>query len=121
MNNYNKSDNIICQDIGYLQYRDKKYNDNIFIQQMNNNQKWCLRNIDDENKLFVKEKTNVLNLKCNYNKNNHKTYPLCPDMKYSDYLLYPCDITDYKNYLVYDDTKKCSKRHQALNNMTKRK
>jgi hypothetical protein len=113
-----QSDYMVCKDVGFLQYSDKKYNDLIFTQTMDNTQKWCIRNIDNENKLFATDKLNGIYFnkydqsKWNYN---------CPDMVYSEYLLTPCQHVDYKNYMVGDKTKKCSKRHQALNNWTKRK
>lgn len=111
----NMSDQISCREICMLRYKDKKQNDDIYIQQLSNTQKRCIK---DNNIIIGKNsKTIFYNPPSNYEKNNYCPFPL----KYEDYLLKPCDTVSHRNYIIFDEHKKCSKRHQLLNNNTKRK
>lgn len=114
----NISDQMSCREICMLRYKDKKQNDTIYIQQLSNTQKRCIK----DNNIFIgkNSKTIFYDPSSNYTKNSCVNY--CPfPLQYKDYLLRPCDTVSYKNYIVFDDHKKCSNRHQLLNNITKRK
>lgn len=128
MNNQNisNSDSMICNNSGYLLYKDNKQNNDIFKENMSNTQKFCIRNIDNENKMFLNEssKKAICNDIIKTRGNNSTAIPKinCPNKNdFDNYLLIPCQKPNYKNYLVFNDQKTCSKRHQMFNNLTKRK
>lgn len=126
--NQTLSDNIICNDWMYNQYKFKKNNDLEFINQFTKSVPDSIRDIDSETNLRF------------FNKNNHclqgvidrggNNVRKCEDYgKYSpynmqDFLLIPCTQSTYKNYLMTDDFKTCSKSHWpkcVFDNNTKRK
>ena len=124
-----KSDHMLCTNNAYLQYKDKKLNDGLFVQQMSRPRDMCLRDVDRENNLWISESSRKAvcfpmlptrggNVGC-------EPYRPCPKIytnyNLNDFLLVPCPKSTYKNYLAFDDKKMCSKSHQALNNWTKRR
>lgn len=124
-----KSDYMLCTNTGYLLYQHRKENDDLFKQQMMNTSKVCLRDMEKESDLFLRGSSRVAVCTPMVNsRGNSGCEPVrpCPTPVYSQYLLnefllVPCPKNTYKNYLVYDDHKICSKSHQVLNNWTKRK
>ncbi len=124
-----RSDHLLCTNSAYLQYKDKKMNDGLFVQQMSRPRDMCLRNIDNENRLFLtpssREYTCSKFLASRGGNEGCEPNVPCPKLytKYNmnDFLLVPCPKNTYKNYLVFDDKKTCSKTHQILNNWTKRR
>ena len=124
-----KSDHMLCTNSAYLHYKDKKANDGLFVQQMSRSRNMCLKDIDRESDFLKMESSRIAtsfpmlptrggNVGC-------ELYRPCPKIytnyNLSDFLLVPCPKNTYKNYLVFDDKKMCSKSHQALNNWTKRR
>ena len=108
-----KSDKMLCTNSAYLHYKDQAYNDIIFMRQMKNN--GCISPdalINTENALKIKQSSRIatctrrepIEFKCT-----------------NEFLLTPCPKNTYQNYMVYDDVKMCSKSHQILNNVTRRK
>jgi hypothetical protein len=127
------SDSMLCTNSAYLHYKDQKTNDSLFLQQMSLTRPVSVRDIQKENTLFITQSEKVVsdcpgsgemmrtrggNVGCEPTK-------ACPTLytKYNmgEFLLTPCPKNTYKNYIVFDDTKMCSKTHQVLNNWTKRK
>jgi len=140
--NLEKSDYMLCTNSAYLQYKDKKQNDETFVEQMSQTQQWCIRDIDIESKFFIDNSKATKQATCTpliyqrggsaYNCEPDKTCSdstcsstACPDeyLKYKikDFLLIPCKKNTYKNYQIFNDKIQCSKSHQMLNNWTRRK
>lgn len=125
-----KSDTILCNNHAYLIYKDRQFNDRQFLTQITQTKPECIRDIEKESKMFIVENSkkaecsDMLNTRGG-NANNCELPKNCPnyDSSYylNNFLLVPCKKPTYKNYLVYDDKKQCSARHQILNNVTKRK
>lgn len=125
-----KSDYMLCTNTAHLHYNDRKFNDGLFVQQMSKTRPMCVRNIDTENSLFVTPSTRVATCQNSLlvrggNSINCEPSRPCPKLytnyNMNEFLLVPCPRNTYKNYLVFDDKKTCSKSHQILNNWTKRK
>lgn len=124
-----RSDHLLCTNSAYLQYKDKKMNDGLFIQQMSKSRNMCLRNIDNENNLFLtpssREYTCSKFLASRGGNEGCESNVPCPKLytnyNMNEFLLVPCPKNTYKNYLVFNDKKTCSKSHQILNNWTKRR
>lgn len=124
-----KSDFMLCNNSAYLHYKDQKVNDHIFVQQMSRTRPMCIRSIDTENNFFMTPSSR--NAVCNNFLTNRggnigcEPKKPCPKLftsyNINEFLLVPCPKNTYKNYVIFDDTKQCSKSHQVLNNWTKRK
>ena len=112
----NKSDQMLCTNSAYLHYKDQSYNDSIFMRQMQKG--GCIspdRIISEESRLKIKPFSRMADgVSCTPRK-------LAPFKCTNEFLLVPCPKNTYRNYMVYDDEKMCSKSHQILNNMTRRK
>jgi hypothetical protein len=128
LNDLEKSDNILCKNTGYLSYQHIKENDTLFRQQMQNTVPRCLRDVGNESKMFLNMSSKVAicsQLINNRGKSCPEPSKTCPSLysayTLNDFLLVPCPKNTYKNYLVFDDKKTCSKSHQILNNWTRRK
>lgn len=124
-----KSDHMLCTNSAYLHYKDKKLNDGIFVAHMSNPRDMCLRDIDRENSLWITESSRKAtcfpmlptrggNEGCEPDRPCPKIYT---NYNLNEFLLIPCPKPTYRNYLVFNDKKMCSKSHQALNNWTKRR
>lgn len=124
-----KSDYMLCNNSAFLHYKDKKTNDGMFVQQMSKTRPMCIRDIDAENAMFITPSSrNAVcnpflsdrggNVGCEPNRQCPKLYT---QYNMNEFLLVPCPKNTYKNYLVFDNKKTCSKSHQILNNWTKRK
>jgi hypothetical protein len=111
-----KSDRMLCTNSAYLHYKDQSYNDSIFVRQMQN--KGCAspdQIINAESALKIKPSSRIADgVSCTPRK-------LAPFKCTDDFLLVPCRKNTYQNYMVYDDEKMCSKSHQILNNLTRRR
>lgn len=124
-----RSDFMLCTNSAYLHYKDQKFNDSIFVQQMSRTRPQCIRNIDNENNMYITQSSRLItcNNFINSRGGNVGCEPVkpCPEILTSynipDFLLIPCPKNTYKNYQVFDEHKQCSKSHQILNNWTKRK
>lgn len=128
LNNLERSDFMLCNNSALLHYKDQYSNDSIFVQQMSNPQKWCLKNIDTDSKFKIQVDSRIATYTPLINKRgsiNCEPIVKCPKLYTSynmaDFLLIPCPKNTYKNYQVFDEHKQCSKSHQILNNWTKRK
>lgn len=124
-----RSDQLLCTNSAFLHYKDKKQNDGLFMQQMSRPRDMCLRDIDKENRFFITPSSREYtcspmmasrggNVGCEPEVKCPKLYT---NYNMNEFLLVPCPKNTYKNYLVFDDTKMCSKTHQLLNNWTKRR
>jgi hypothetical protein len=125
-----QSDVMLCNNSAFLHYKDAKVNDGLFMQQMSVTRPTCIRSLDLENKMFVtpSSRFSVCNPylskrggnMCNQEPN--KPCPTFDNYNLSEFLLVPCMKPTYKNYPVINEKGElCSKRHQVLNNWTKRK
>lgn len=130
--NQTLSDNIICNDRMYNQYKFVRNNDLVFINQFTKSVPDSIRDIDSETNLRNSHLTNKNHclqgaISRGNNNNNRECIQTCKDYgKYTpynmqDFLLFPCEKSTYKNYLMTDDLKTCSKSHQMFDNNTKRK
>jgi hypothetical protein len=110
------SDKMLCTNSAYLHYKDQAYNDAIFMLQMRHG--GCVSPcelIERENGLKITQSSRLAdNVSCTP---RESTGFKCTN----EFLLTPCPKNTYQNYMVYDDKKMCSKSHQILNNMTRRK
>ncbi len=130
MHNLDKSDYMLCTNSVYLQYKDRKTNDGIFVSQMSRTRPQCIRDIDKENNLFITASSRVttcgklLDARGGNSLGCEPVLP-CPNLfgaySLNEFLLVPCQKNTYRNYQVFDDVRQCSKSHQVLNNWTKRK
>lgn len=129
MSELNKSDHMLFINEAYLQYKDMKENDILFRQQFSKSQARCLKEIDNESHMRYIEsaKLSLCDDLLNTRGGNANNVPLqeClnPYSPYNiqEYLLIPCTKNTYNNYIVSDQEKVCSKRHQTFNNLTKRR
>lgn len=133
MTNLEKSDSILCGFLTYNQFKWRKNNDRIFNLQMDE----CPRNkCTLDSSLETKLKFSKLPRDCEINDgilfrggNSMGREPphFCKGFQcyngyhLSDFLLTPCPINTWKNYIIVDDCHGCSKRHQFFMNITKRK
>jgi hypothetical protein len=126
------SDAILCNNLTYHDYLHRKDNDRAFCWRMNG----CIlpdkKPIDVESHLWKKEKEAMCGEIMNIRAGNAKDY-ICPHPtatvgydnmssapNMNDYLMVPCRINTYRNYIACDDKKCCSIRHQMFMNHTKR-
>lgn len=129
------SDNILCTNMKYHDFYEKKKNDLAFCWQMNG----CVlpeeKVIDRETRLWRGSKGADCSLDLYKTRAGNSKSPYCNDGKYDmpaqgydnynnyalkDYLLIPCMQNTFRNHLSCDDKKCCSVRHQLFMNMTKR-
>lgn len=124
-----KSDQMLCTNSAYLHYKDKKNNDSIFVHQMSRTKNMCVRDVGLEAALqmTMSSRNAVCFPSLTSRGGNVGCEPVkpCPKLYTSynmqEFLLIPCPKNTYKNYLVFDEKKTCSKTHQILNNWTKRR
>jgi len=126
----NQSDQMLFVNDAYLKYRDMKQNDILFRQQFSRTNNTCFKNVDVERDIQVKPSSKIPIIDesfINRGGNAHNNEPKyeCPNpyspYTLNEYLIVPCPRNTYKNYLIGDAKKICSKSHQILNNWTKRK
>jgi hypothetical protein len=125
-----KSDEMLFTNISYLHLKDKRTNDQQFIYQMSQPQNRCVRNIELEDRLW-KDTFNEKKPFCSRQIDNRGNNAGCErnincpkpmtDYQMKEWLLIPCACTDHLNYLIQDDKKICSRKHQFFKNVTKRK
>ena len=129
MDDLQKSDTMLLTNHAYLQYKDLKQNDMLFQKHFSQTLPRCLKAIDRETefRLLRSMKIPQCTPAITSRGGNTGREPLrpCPSI-YSSYslnefLLVPCPTPTYKNFLVMDGDKVCTKSHQMLNNWTKRK
>jgi hypothetical protein len=114
------SDRMLCTNNAYLHYKDEFYNNSIFMRQMQNGGAAGVcasqsKIINAENALKIKPSSRLAdNVSCT----PRESAPFkCTD----DLLLVPSRKNTYQNYIICDNNKICSKSHQILNNMTRRR
>ena len=127
-----RSDFMLKTNIESLQFRHISENDKAFDYQMSRTAPRCFVDRAFESRLLndnYKVRTPYCD-GCTANRGgNHpgcEIYKSCPHPEYSKYylgefLMVPCPKPTYKNYIVCDTDKCCSKRHQLFKNLTKRK
>lgn len=129
MSSIEQSDTMLCTNSAFLHYKDSHVNDGLFMQQMSKTRPMCIRSLDTENTMFItpSSKFAVCNDYLSKRGGNTCGEPVRPCASFdayhlSEFLLVPCPTPTYKNYLVTNQQGNiCSKRHQFLNNWTKRK
>jgi hypothetical protein len=123
-----QSDAILCRNVENLQFQHKKETDGSFMNAFFPSVPCGIRDIREEYKLWT-ETFGTRPATCDENimtrgGNNHGYYGgFNPDIlnKNCELLLDPCSQNTFKNYLVGDDKKICSLKHQTFNNITKRR
>ena len=108
-----KSDRMICTNNAYLHYKDQASNDFIFARQMRHNK--CPETRPDADSLLRIQPSSRI-ATC-----DSLRRPAAAMSCKNEFLLDPCFKPTYQNYMVYDDEKQCTKLHQILNNMTRRR
>jgi hypothetical protein len=125
------SDNMICNNVAYNAYKWKKQNDLIFYKQMDmpqninfmdrciedNMRKNNSRECEASQRIFERggNSTNCEPKHFAGGFQNYNKYHL------NQFMITPCPVNTWKNWLVQDDKKTCTKRHQFYMNVTKRK
>jgi hypothetical protein len=133
-----QSDDIRCNNINFLRFKDKKQNDTMFCMRMNG----CTvpkepKNIDNESKLW--RGSRGANCSLPYYLTRGGNSKKCPtpvtetrkdaivgydnfESAYSlnNYLMVPCKQNTFRNYVQCDNEKCCSIRHQLFMNVTRR-
>lgn len=123
-----QSDAILCGNIEYLQFKHKKETDLTLMKSFRPAVPCGIRDVRQEYKLWT-ETFGTKMATCDEaimtrGGNNHGYYHgYNPNVqnKNCELLLDPCEQNTFKNYLVSDDKKTCSLRHQTFNNITKRR
>lgn len=121
-----KSDYMLFTNISQLQWNDKRINDSQFIYQMNRTKPLCMADPDTESAMWknvYKTKTPIcmLNIKKHCEPIVSCPKPVNNSYTMKDWLMVPCAPPTHKNYIVEDNSKKCSLQHQTFRNVTKRK
>lgn len=125
------SDDMICNSTAYNAYQWRKQNDLIFYKQMGMPQNTNLmdRCIEDNMRRGLSRGCEVSKRMFERGGNSTECEPehfargFQNYNKYhlNEYMMTPCPDNTWKNYLVHDDKKICTKRHQFFMNITKRK
>jgi hypothetical protein len=123
-----QSDAMLCMNIEYLQFKHKKETDMGIMNSFYPSVPCGIRNVGEEYKLWT-ETFGTKVASCDEQimtrgGNNHGYHGgFNPDIKNKncEFLLDPCPTNTFQNYLVGDDKKICSLRHQTFNNITKRR
>jgi hypothetical protein len=110
----NKSDQMLCTNSAYLHYKDQAFNDFMFARQMRHNK--CPETQPDADGLLRIQPSSRL-ATCESLCRPAAVASSCKN----EFLLDPCFKPTYQNYMVYDDEKMCTKLHQVLNNVTRRR
>lgn len=128
MTNLERSDAMLLNNHAYLQYKDMKTNDMLFRQQFSSAQPRCLKEIELENRVNLSSRIPSCDQSIISRGGNNRNCPgitKCPNIysahSLNEFLIIPCSKNTYKNYLVTDGKKVCTKSHQVLNNWTRRK
>lgn len=121
-----QSDSMLFTNISHLQFKDRKTNDLNFIYQMSKSTNRCRMDRDAEFKMLTqnyrsKQQTCVKELSSYREPNRPCPHPELDQYYMQEFLLTPCFKPTYKNHLVCNEDKCCSKRHQLFKNVTKRK
>lgn len=130
-----KSDDILCNNMRYHDFYEKKKNDLAFCWQMQG----CVlpqeKVVDKETRLWRGNKEADCSLDLYKTRAGNSKVPNCGPVQpfpmaqgydnynnesLKDYLLIPCMQNTFRNHLSCDDKKCCSVRHQLFMNMTKR-
>lgn len=129
------SDNIICNDWMYNQYKSKKQNDLVMINQFTKSIPENMRDIICENSLRNNQLKNdthcILGVMTRGNNDSHinelnkctdwNNYKPLKNKNQQNFFLIPDENSTHENYLMNDQWKTCSKSHQMFDNNTKRK
>lgn len=135
MDDLAKSDTMVCNTRANNIYKQRKENDTLFLQQMNNTQPTRLRDFRAEfdllsaamnprkytcNDAILSRGANVTS--CGLNQDVCVGWD-CYNAPYhaGDFLMYPCKDNTWRNHIECDATKCCSIKHQLYMNNTKRK
>jgi hypothetical protein len=126
-----QSDDMICNSTAYNAYQWRKQNDMIFYKQMdtpqntylmdrcveNNMRRGFSRECEVSKRIFERggNSTNCEPVHFARGFQNYNNYHL------GEYMIAPCPDNTWKNWLVQDNKKICTKRHQFYMNVTKRK
>lgn len=130
-NDIHRSDAMICNHVAYNQFQWRKANDLMFYWKMGAPQNAHIMDRCKENKMrmgfsracevsdriFERGGNNTECEPKHFAKGflNYNNYHL------NEWMIVPCPENTWKNYLVSDKEKTCSKRHQIYMNNTKRK
>jgi hypothetical protein len=126
-----QSDHMICNNTAYNAYHWRKQNDLMFYKQMDmpqnshlmdrcvedNMRRGYSRECEVSKRIFERggNSTNCEPQHFARGFQNYNKYHL------NEFLITPCPDNTWKNWLVHDDKKVCTKRHQFFMNVTKRK
>ena len=135
MQNWQHSDNMICNTKANLTFQHKKQNDLMFYKSIGTSLLSPMRDPTTEfnllsgkdprscnlSKAFTSRGGNSLNCSDTPCKSIPQGYDCMKQQNIQEYLLMPCKQNTFRNHIVCDDTKCCSKRHQLFMNITKRK
>lgn len=130
-NNIIKSDSMICNNVAYNQFHWRKGNDLMFYHKMNAPQNmYMMDRCEEDNmrrgfsrvcevskRMFERGGNSTECEPKHFAKGfqNYNKYHL------NEWMMAPCPENTWMNYLVSDDEKTCTKRHQIFMNVTKRK
>ena len=126
-----KSDAMICNSTSYNAFYWKKYNDLMFIKQMDmpQNVDSIDRCIEDKLQMTESRECEVSdriykrggNAECYEPQHFCKGFDCYNNYHLSDFLITPCPINTWKNSLISNKDMGCTKRHQFYANVTKRR
>lgn len=131
-----KSDDIHCNNMRYYNFYSKLKDDRAFCHQMQNCYLPQEKVIDDETKLWRKQKGQDCSIGYHITRGGNSKTPSCKPVmnkvlgpagydnytseSLSEYLMIPCKQNTFRNHLACDNNKCCSVRHQLFMNQTKR-
>lgn len=136
----NISDEILCTYLKYLNHKERKANEEFMLRQFS----YCTiqdRDIDKESMFWLKQSENDCRVLTHKTRGGNAKSEICstpnasgtkvPEVKagydnftsksLEEYLLIPCKMNTYRNYVSCDVGKCCSIRHQLFMNQTKKK
>lgn len=128
-----KSDHMICNTKSARTFKHRKENDLMFYAQVNNAYGPPSRNMEHEFSILTGTDPRVCTLTPHIASRGGNLVSKCPDQLFCqgyscftpyympDYLMIPCTENTFRNYVVCDENKCCSLRHQMFMNLTKRK
>lgn len=131
IDNVKKSDMMVCNTRANASFKFKKENDIAFLQQVRNTQPTKLKPIGLES--LLQRSKNPREYVCNDSINSRggnavscqdndicTGYDCYDNYHMQEYLMRPCKFNTFRNFLIEDDNKICSRQHQLFNNLTKR-
>jgi hypothetical protein len=125
-----KSDHMVCNNVALNTWRWRKQNDSIFYNHMSKPQNSYLMDRCTENNLkFTESRPCEVSRRIFERGGNNsdcepkhfaKGFQNYNSYHLNEYMITPCPENTWKNHLVQDDKKMCTKRHQFFMNLTKR-